>query len=476
MSIGWKPFTVKVSLVTVLVALVVLLATGAGGIVAWEHQNSNAFCTYTCHAVHPEEPRAHAQGFHARVQCVECHEGRKPTLHILAAKFVHVNRIWAMMAGSYGRPRQAAALRPLRESCEGCHWPSVVHDDSVRVRARYAIDEASTETRYKLTLHTGFGTVRENNAQGIHWHIKQQVNYVALDPQNQQIALVEVIDDDGKKTTYFDASLGVSRADLEKKAKSRMECVDCHSSVGHQFRNPADLVDEAIASGEIDRALPFAKARALALIGKADQLRGSAKELEPKLEKLVEEAVPKSVRASDELENKFATAMNRILLTSSFSKEGFNWRSFPFNTGHKDFPGCFRCHDGKHVDDKGEAIRFQCTLCHDLPKVVGEDGVRSVASTIDPEEIKPRSHRNGNWMRDHAIKPRDSCANCHGEIKVGKDGGSFCSNPACHGREWPAIVIAQMPVGAAALQGESPPAQPAPAPATKPVSPPARKP
>jgi hypothetical protein len=140
--------------------MVVLAATGAGGIVFWEQQNSDAFCTNTCHKVHPEEPRAHDLGVHARVQCVECHEGRLPTLHLMASKLEHVHQLWLMIVG-YERPTKATALRPLRASCEGCHWPSVVHDDSLRVKVRYDTDAASTETRYRLEMHTGFGGAGE---------------------------------------------------------------------------------------------------------------------------------------------------------------------------------------------------------------------------------------------------------------------------------------------------------------------------
>ena len=61
-----------------------LAALGAGSIVAWEYSNSDAFCTNACHAVHPEEPRAHEVSAHARVQCVECHIGRVSTLKAMA--------------------------------------------------------------------------------------------------------------------------------------------------------------------------------------------------------------------------------------------------------------------------------------------------------------------------------------------------------------------------------------------------------
>ena len=441
MAFGKKQVTITISFATLLIALVALAATGAGGIVFWEQQNSDAFCTNTCHKVHPEEPRAHEQYVHARVQCVECHEGRLPTLHLMVSKLEHLHQLWLMIVG-YDRPTRATALRPLRDSCEGCHWPSVVHDDSLRVKVRHDTDAASTETRYRLEMHTGFGAVREKQAKGIHWHIEQEVNYVALDDQNQKMALVEVRGADGKTKTYIDANAGKPRAELEKAPKSRMQCVDCHSSVGHPFRNPADLVDEAIASGEIDRKLPSTKALTVKLIGEAGKLFGTPEELAPQFDKLIADVLPKreQTAATKEQDRKFATAMKRILLQTSFAQKGISWKTFPFNTGHKDFPGCFRCHDGKHLDEKGEAIRFQCTLCHALPKVVREDGARSVASTIDPDMTPPDFHEAPNWMRDHPTRMTDpSCKACHGKIEYGKEGGSFCSNPACHGRTWPRI-------------------------------------
>ena len=93
---------------------------GAGGIVAWEYSNSNAFCTNVCHAVHPEEPKAHAASFHARVNCVECHMGRLSTLQLMAIKPTHINELWGMIVG-YERPTLTHSLRPARESCEACH-------------------------------------------------------------------------------------------------------------------------------------------------------------------------------------------------------------------------------------------------------------------------------------------------------------------------------------------------------------------
>ena len=161
-----------------------------------------------CHAVHPEEPKAHAASFHARVNCVECHMGRMSTLQLMAIKPTHINELWGMIVG-YERPIHTHSLRPARESCEACHWPEARHNDTMRVKYRYGDDAKSTETgprcsctpaparvspavpwRRRAQVNPGTGV-----AKGIHWHIAQDVEYVALDPAKQKIALIEVRDE-----------------------------------------------------------------------------------------------------------------------------------------------------------------------------------------------------------------------------------------------------------------------------------------
>jgi hypothetical protein len=121
-----------------------------------------------------------------------------------------------------------------------------------------------------------------------------------------------------------------------------------------------------------------------------------------------------------------------------------SWKTFPNHTGHADTPGCFRCHDGKHYNDKGEAIRLQCTLCHAMPEVMREDGKGTVASLVPAKagEKQPESHQRPNFMHTHSDDVGSTCEECHGTpLKRGKQGGNFCSNPACHGREWPGVNL-----------------------------------
>jgi len=430
------------SVTLVVVGAIALAVLGAAGIVAWEYSNSNAFCTNNCHAVHPEEPRAHAVHTHARVQCVECHMGRLPTLQLMTLKAAHYHELLGMITG-YKRPLAATTLRPARDSCEGCHWPAVFHDDKVRTKVHYDTDEKNTETRTRLIVHTGGSEAREKATRGIHWHIQQNVEYVTDDEQKRTIPWVRITGKDGKTTTYFDASSKVGRAEMDQKPKRRMDCIDCHNAAGHPFRNPADRVDEAIQEGRISQSLPSIKARALAIIDKASPLHGPMGNQIPDFKKIIADAAPKGDLKPDQkkAEEQFAETMLQILELSEFEAKDLTWKSFPNHVGHKDFPGCFRCHDGKHINEKGEAIRLQCTLCHDIPQVTVDGSLKTVASTVAAGLTPPESHNAPNWMHDHRSKIDSSCTMCHGPIKWGKDGGSFCSNPACHGRKWPEMNL-----------------------------------
>jgi hypothetical protein len=427
---------------TIVLAAVGLAILGAGGILAWEYSNSNAFCTNNCHAVHPEEPRAYAVASHARVQCVECHMGRLPTLQLMTLKLAHYHELLGMITG-YKRPLAATTLRPARDNCESCHWPEVNHDDKVRTRIHYGTDAKNTEERIRLIVHTGGGEAREKATRGIHWHIGMNVEYVTDDVQRRTIPWVRVTDKDGKQTTYFDASSKVGRAEMDQKPKKRMECDDCHNAAGHPFVNPSDRVDHAMSEGRISRSLPSIKARALAIIDKASALHGPLEEQVPKFRQIVADAAPKGDMKPDvkAAEEQFAKTMLQILSLSEFEAKDLTWKSFPNHVGHRDFPGCFRCHDGKHFNEKGEAIRLQCTLCHDIPQVSIDGSLKSVASTVAPGLTPPDSHNAPNFMHDHRTKVDESCQMCHGPLKWGKDGGNFCANPACHGRKWPEMAL-----------------------------------
>jgi mono/diheme cytochrome c family protein len=128
-------------------------------------------------------------------------------------------------------------------------------------------------------------------------------------------------------------------------------------------------------------------------------------------------------------------ALQNSYLESVFPEQKADWNSHATNEGHKDSPGCFRCHDGKHLNQEQEAIRLECNLCHSIPIVVGpNDFVANVEISRGPE---PQSHLNSNWITLHRDVFDNTCQNCHTTGNPGgTDNTSFCSNSACHGNVW----------------------------------------
>jgi NapC/NirT cytochrome c family, N-terminal region len=439
---------------TLVAAVIGVAGIGAAGIVGWEYSNSDEFCANMCHSVHPEETIAHKGGSHARVHCVECHMGRNSTLHLMALKPTHAKELWGMIVG-HERPTVATTLRPSREACESCHWPAAEHDDSIMLKMHYGTDPASSETRTMLVLHTGFGVLREGSSKGVHWHIENDVRFVSLDPQRREIPWVEVRNADGSTVTYTDVDTRSTAAEIAAAEPRPMVCYDCHNNVGHVFANPEVAVDEAIAAGRIDRSLPGAKARAKAIIDAAGELSGERDKREAEIDRLIAEAsAGAGTKPGDrQKEQQFNATMKDIMLASTFEADGITWKSFPDHTGHSETPGCFRCHDGKHFNEQGEAIRLQCTLCHGLPQVERENGRSSVASLVPgmEREQQPDGHGKPNFMHVHGDELGPECEKCHGApLKFGRSGGNFCANAACHGRTWPGVNLAE---AAKQLQG-----------------------
>src|SRR5512139_520386 len=278
------------SVSVILLGLIGVAVVGVLGSAGWEYTNSNHFCATMCHSVHPEESINHLKSSHARVNCVECHMGRTSTLHLMSLKPTHLKELWGMIAG-YERPTHGSTLRPAREACEACHWPENEHHDKIVVKKRFGTDPASSEIDYRITLHTSSGVEREQQwkATGIHWHIANEVEFISPDPQRRSIPWVQVKKPDGTKVTYFDAESKLGKVELDKYQPRRMECFDCHNASGHPFRNPVDVVDEAIASGRIDRGLPSAKARAVGLIDAVGELHGTMDERAAKVDKAIAE-------------------------------------------------------------------------------------------------------------------------------------------------------------------------------------------
>jgi hypothetical protein len=122
-----------------------------------------------------------------------------------------------------------------------------------------------------------------------------------------------------------------------------------------------------------------------------------------------------------------------------FDEPGVTWEDFPDHNKHKDFAGCFRCHNSRMQTEEGESIRLHCNICHSVPEtVIGDARPPQMPLSYIQE---PESHLETNFVADHRFQASDECATCHGEIEFGDDDSSFCANSSCHGRAWPEVEL-----------------------------------
>ncbi len=434
-----KKRAVRRTLLTGIAFILGFVVLGVIAIQVWEYSNSLGFCTNACHDVHPEEPSSYQDFYHASVKCTECHMGRVNTLQAMVLKASHFRHLPAVLFDQYDRPLESETMRPANESCERCHWPPAFHGDTVREIKRYMPDEESTEKRIYLILKTGAGERAQGMGYGIHWHITSPVEYIATDEHKQDIPWVRTTLPDGRTVEYNDVTNPLSAEEIAKAEKRTMDCVDCHNRMGHPFPPPEDLVDQALAEGRLSLDLPFAKKEMLDLLVANHGSQQEAIEAAASVRKLYEATYPQAAAAYPEEIEQAQQLAEELIRRLIFEKPGVTWQSFPDDGKHKDFPGCFRCHDGKHLSADGESIRLHCNICHGIPLTVGaSDRPPDMPVTTIQE---PPSHLETNFMADHRFQANSVCVDCHGDIEFGSDDSSFCANSACHGKAWPLVEL-----------------------------------
>ncbi len=410
----------------------------AGGVTVWEYTNSPQFCGTVCHQNVPEYT-AYQISPHARVACVDCHLGQESFLMAVPRKAREVRHVVFALTQKYETPIYVKTLRPARFTCEKCHYPEKFSTDSLKEIRHYARDEKNTETRIYLVLKIGGGSKREGLGKGIHWHIENEVWYIATDPLKQEIPYVRQVDENGQVTEYFDVSADLPPDFVAKNSDKlhRMDCIDCHTRISHLFRSPDRAIDQAIARRLIDRDIPSIKLKGAEVLEATYASHEEAVAAIQQLEQWYQANYAdwyQDPRNQSRLKAAIAQ-LQRIYEQTVFPDMGVGWQTHPDNVGHAEFPGCFRCHDGKHVSPQQTTIRLECNICHSIPAVVQEGQPAPALALEKPGE--PESHLDSNWLARHRFEFDQTCAACHDIANAGgSDNSSFCSNSACHATEW----------------------------------------
>lgn len=385
----------------------------------------------------PPEYTAYQVSPHARVDCVDCHLGQDSVVLTVPRKAREVTHVINALTKAYEPPIYVKSLRPARDTCEQCHNPEKFSSDTFVEIQRFAQNEENTLTETFLVVKTGGGTQRQGLGRGIHWHIENEVWYYTDDPLKQTIPYIKEITQDGEEIEYFDVEAGLPPTfgqQVEGELR-RMDCIDCHTRISHLFRSPPDAMDDILSRQQISSDIPFIKQKGVELLSQEYDSTEAALAKIATLDEWYQEQYPDFYAENQEAVQMAVEEIQATFTRTVFPNLNVGWETHPNNVGHKEFPGCFRCHDGKHTSQDNKTIRLECNLCHSIPEVV-EPGMSGPVISIErPEE--PESHLDSNWLARHRYEFDESCTECHDVSNPGgTDNSSFCANSGCHATEW----------------------------------------
>jgi hypothetical protein len=348
-----RSITLLVLVLTVVNLMIISMATFKG----LEVMHSDAFCGGTCHNVMQPQAVAHLTTTHANVYCADCHIG-EGAAHFAKAKLRGATQMLQFFAGDYSRPVPQPTVVPSA-ICTRCHATERFSEDRLHVRRTYSDAEKAVEkvTIYRMLV----GGFRDGKWQGAHRHNGMRIRYLA-DEKRTTITEIEVTRPDGStdKFTAKDVKAPTGSEWVE------MGCTDCHSRPAHRFSTPKSVVDRALGRGAIDKNLPFIEREAVGVLKASYPSQDEARK-----------AIPAAMLASYaklsptlDAEGKAKVEAAGKLLAEEWAHNNFpdmkvTWGTYVDYFQHD--PGCFRCHDTKHQNAKGEAIQQKCSgACHDL--------------------------------------------------------------------------------------------------------------
>ena len=364
------------------------LVTAIGSYRSYHFTESKQFCGQTCHAVMSPEFTAYQNSPHARVSCTECHIGPGATWFV-KSKLSGSYQVYATLFNKYPRPIPTPVknLRPAQETCEQCHWPSKFYGSAERVNPHYLSDESNTLWTVSLLMKIGGGDPTHGPVGGIHWHmnIANKTEYIATDEARQKIAWIRFTDAKGNVKVYPDPGNPLTTEQIASAEPRRMDCVDCHNRPSHIYNPPDRAVNIAMNTGRIDPQIPWIKKQAVEALTKDYPDKDAARRgIEQNLSEYYRTKQADFSRQHPELITKAVAEVQKIYSQNFFPEMKVNWRTYPNDIGHTMYPGCFRCHDGKHISPEGKAISKDCNSCH---TIIAQGGGEKLAH-ISPKGLE----------------------------------------------------------------------------------------
>lgn len=362
----------------------------------YHYAESTQFCGEVCHLAMNPELTAYKRGAHARVSCVECHVGSGAQWFV-KAKINGVHQLVAYTLDNYKRPIETPLknLRPAQDTCEKCHWPEKFYGNIDVSHTHFLSDKKNTPYEIRLLMRVNQGQPG-GQLQGIHWHVNtnHRVEYFAADDKRQDIPWMRVTDlKTGEAKIYQTAEFKTTPPADKLRV---MDCMDCHNRPAHAFPTANEVVESAIQSRALDSTLPSIKrvaVQAMTETGIKTDAEAPAKIAEFMAKKYP--GHPALAAATAEVQRLYAVTI--------FPERKADWRVYPDNLGHKDWLGCFRCHNENLKTAEGKSVPANdCNACH----IILTQGSGSALDTLSAKGLEFK-HPDGDF--DSAL----TCSDCH---------------------------------------------------------------
>lgn len=372
-----------------------LMLTAFGSYQTYHLSETVGFCGETCHSMDPQNVTFRHTS-HARVDCVKCHVGEGAANYV-KAKMNGVRQLVHTVTGDVPKPviLHDRAKRPDAQTCRDCHWQQKHAGTVAKTYKHFLADEENTPWTIQMMLHVGGGDPLQGPVEGIHWHtnLSNRVEFIDADEETGKIQWIRLTDADGKVTVFRTEDY---EATPEPAEIMTMDCMDCHNRPAHRFATPNDAIDLAMATGRIDPTMPSAKVNAVDVLTKA---YASKEEALAGIESYVTSEYAGDARAEG-LVGELQTIYDR----NFFPDMKADWRAYPEHVGHKNWVGCFRCHDGQHVaEGDGRAMKASdCTTCHTI-----------TAQGSTAEELKKVEPAGMPFLHVDFEYEDFDCADCH---------------------------------------------------------------
>jgi len=356
--------SVIIFMVLTLVNIIVLAGATYKGVAVME---TNAFCGLACHSVMQPEHTAHQRSPHSRVHCVDCHIGPGADWFVKSK----LDGAWQMVAVTldiYPRPIETPLheLRPARDTCEQCHWPTKFVGDKLKIETVYDEDENNTELKNAILLKVG--GLEGRASSGIHWHVNPDIEIrYRSDHERMEIYDIEMIAADGTTKTFV-----VDDAPEDQGEWRTMDCVDCHNRPTHIYRTPGEELDRLLANDKVSTELPYIRREGARIVEAADyETHEAGREgIATSLRAFYRDNYPELAVENSAAIETAAEALGDIYSWNVFPHMNVRWDTYPDHSGHppirsrENAPGCFRCHNRDHKTAEGERISRSCNLCH----------------------------------------------------------------------------------------------------------------